>query len=142
VPISKSEQETGIKPRESSWIPFYPSTSTISYRPLRPQLGLGEKVTSISGGSEHVVLLTNAGRVFTALATTSVFSRRAGQLGVPGTDVFTRPAGPVDQCYEPSTLKDSKVVQTASGDLHTLCWIRMARVRFWRQFIWPTRYSV
>jgi len=125
VPISKSEQETGIKPRESSWIPFYPSTSTISYRPLRPQLGLGEKVTSISGGSEHVVLLTNAGRVFTALATTSVFPAR-GQLGVPGLTWFTRPAGPVDNVMSLLLLKDSKWSRLLREIFTRFCWIRMA----------------
>lgn len=119
VPISKEDQQTGIKPRESSWIPFYSSRARISYRPLVPKLGLGEKVIAISGGSEHVILLTNVGRVFTAVASTSAFPAR-GQLGVPGLTWFTRPEGPIDQCYELSTIRGFRITQTASGDLHTL----------------------
>jgi alpha-tubulin suppressor-like RCC1 family protein len=127
VPISKADQETGIKPRESSWIPFYTSQSHISYRPLIPKLGLGEKVTALSGGLEHVVLLTNAGRVFTAVATASAFPAR-GQLGVPGLTWFTRPEGPADQCHELLTLRGFKINQAASGDLHTLLLDKDGRV--------------
>jgi len=127
VPISKADQKTGVKPWESSWIPFYWSKAPISYRPLGPKLGFGERVTAISAGLEHAVLLTNAGRVFTAVASTSAFPA-CGQLGVPGLTWFTRPEGPVDQCYELSTIRDFKITQAASGDLHTLLLDKDGRV--------------
>ncbi|KAL1964077.1 hypothetical protein VTN77DRAFT_7495 [Rasamsonia byssochlamydoides] len=127
LPISKSDQESGPKPRESSWIPFWASRSRVSYRQLTPKLGLGEKVTSISGGLEHVLLLTNAGRVFSAAAATEHYPSR-GQLGIPGLTWSTRPRGPVDSCHEITTLRGSKIVQTACGDFHSLLLDKDGRV--------------
>ncbi|QKX56758.1 uncharacterized protein TRUGW13939_03865 [Talaromyces rugulosus] len=119
IPISKSVQETGAKSQESSWVPYWSSTSRISYRQLTPQLGLGEKVASIAGGLEHVLMLTSSGRVFSAAAATEDYPSQ-GQLGVAGLRWATRPKGPVDACHEISSLKGSKITQIASGDLHSM----------------------
>ncbi|CRG85936.1 hypothetical protein PISL3812_02939 [Talaromyces islandicus] len=119
IPISKSDQETGPKPQETSWIPYFPSSSRISYRQLTPQLGLGEKVTSIAAGLEHVLMLTSSGRVFSAAAATEDYPSK-GQLGVAGLRWATRPKGPVDLCHELSSLKGSKITQIASGDFHSM----------------------
>lgn len=127
LPVSKSDQESGPKPRESSWVPFWSSRSRVSYRLLTPQLGLGEKVTSISGGLEHVLLLTNAGRVFSAAAATEHYPDK-GQLGIPGLTWTTRPHGPVDSCREIKLPRGSKIVQTASGDFHSLLLDKDGRV--------------
>ena len=98
---------------------FLGSQSTLSYRVLKPSLKLGEKVTSIRGGLEHVALLTSSGRVFTAAASTEHYPS-LGQLGVPGLSFSTRPTGPVDTCHEVTALKGSKITQIASGDYHSL----------------------
>jgi alpha-tubulin suppressor-like RCC1 family protein len=127
LPISKSDQESGPKPSESSWIPYWSSRSRLSYRVLTPRLGLGEKVTSISGGLEHVLLLTNAGRVFSAVAATEHYPSK-GQLGIPGLTWATRPQGPVDSCHELTALRGSKIVQIASGDFHSLLLDKDGRV--------------
>lgn len=119
VPISKADQQSGPKPSESSWVPGWSAKSRISYRLLTPKLSLGEKVTSISSGLEHVLLLTSSGRVFSAAAATETYPSR-GQLGVPGLTWATRPKGPVDICHELSSLKGSKIVQIATGDFHSL----------------------
>jgi alpha-tubulin suppressor-like RCC1 family protein len=130
VPISKSEQTSGPKTRESSWVPLWGGKSALSYRILKPALKLGEKVTAISGGQEHVVILTSSGRVFTAASSTEKYPS-LGQLGVPGLTWTTRPSGPADQCHEVTTLKGSKVTQIASGDYHSLALTKDGRLFAW-----------
>jgi alpha-tubulin suppressor-like RCC1 family protein len=119
LPVSKDDQQSGPKPSESSWVPGLPSKSRISYRLLTPRLGLGEKVTSITSGVEHVLLLTSFGRVFSAAAATESYPSR-GQLGISGLSWATRPKGPVDICHELSSVKGFKITQIASGDFHSL----------------------
>lgn len=119
LPISKADQGTGPKAQESSWIPFWAGQASLSYRVLTPALGLGEKVTAVSTGREHVLLLTSSGRVFSATASTEHYPS-LGQLGVPGLSWSTRPSGPVDSCHEVATLKRAKIVQIATGDYHSL----------------------
>ncbi|CEJ56337.1 hypothetical protein PMG11_02545 [Penicillium brasilianum] len=130
LPISKEEQKTGPKRRESSWVPFWGSQSGLSYRILNPNLGLGEKVTSISAGQEHVVLLTSSGRVFTAAASTEHYPS-LGQLGVPGLTWSTRPKGPVDICHEVTAFIGSKVTKISTGDYHSLALTKDGRVFAW-----------
>ncbi|KAJ5861679.1 Mitochondrial protein Fmp25 [Penicillium soppii] len=119
LPLSKTEQSTGPKSRESSWVPFWASKSNLSYRVLNPSLKLGEKVTSISGGQEHVLLLTSSGRVFSAASSTENYPS-LGQLGVEGLTWSTRPKGPADFCHEITAFKGSKIVKIAAGDYHSL----------------------
>lgn len=128
VPASKADQESGPKQTESSWIPFWSGTSDISYRKLTPKgLGVTEKVTTISGGLDHVLLLTNSGRVFSAASGTENFPSR-GQLGVPGVTWLTRPEGPYDMCHELTTLKGFEIEKLASGDTHSLVLDKEGRV--------------
>ena len=127
LPISKADQETGPKQREAAWLPFHSSISSLSYRQLRPNLGLGEWITALSGGLEHVLLLSSAGRVFSASAATEDFPSK-GQLGIPGLNWLTRPQGPVDSCHEIKSLREYKVTQIASGDYHSLVLDKDGRV--------------
>ena len=51
LPVSQSDQSTGPKPEERSWIPFISRSSPISYRILQPSsLSNSEKVSAISSG--------------------------------------------------------------------------------------------
>ncbi|KAH0846905.1 hypothetical protein AYO21_02399 [Fonsecaea monophora] len=128
IPVSKLDQERGHKQTDSSWIPFWNSTSTISYRKLEPKnLRVGERVVAISGGLEHVLLLTNSGRVFSAASGTEDFPSR-GQLGVPGVTWLTRPEGRYDMCHELTTLKGFEITKLASGDHHSLVLDKEGRV--------------
>jgi len=128
MPVSKQDQEDGHKPSESSWIPFLSSQPNISYRKLQPKnLGSREKVTEISGGLEHVLLLTSAGRVFSAASGTESFPSR-GQLGVPGVTWHTRPEGAYDMCHEITTLKGFAVEKIAAGDHHSIVLDKEGRV--------------
>lgn len=128
VPVAKADQEAGVKPTETSWIPFWSSTSAISYRQLEPvNLAYGEKVVSISGGLEHVLLLTNRGRVFSAASGSEEFPSR-GQLGVPGVTWHTRPEGAYDMCHEITTLKGFEATKVAAGDHHSLVLDKEGRV--------------
>ena len=119
LPISKSEQNSGRKLRETSWLPFWSGSAGISYRVLKPALKLGEKVTALSGGLEHVLLLTSSGRVYSVASSTESFPSR-GQLGIPGMGWKNRPKGPVDTCHEITTLGNSKIIQVAAGDYHSV----------------------
>ena len=128
IPVSQMDQEAGPKPIEASWIPFWNSHSNISYRKLKPKdLSYNEKVTAISGGLEHVLLLTNTGRVFSAASGTEDFPSR-GQLGVPGVTWSTRPEGPYDMCHEITTLKGFDIAKVAAGDHHSLVLDKEGRV--------------
>jgi len=120
LPISQDEQRNGPKPTESTWIPFWSSASSISYRQLQPtNLSLGERVSKIAGGLEHVLLLTSTGRLFSAAAASQDFPRQ-GQLGVPGLTWLTCPPGAFDQCHEITTLKGFDISSIAAGDFHSV----------------------
>ncbi|KAL2842351.1 hypothetical protein BJY01DRAFT_236032 [Aspergillus pseudoustus] len=119
LPISRRDQSSGQMPVEKSWIPFWAGKASLSYRVIQPSLKLGEKVTAICGGLEHILLLTSSGRVFSAAASTENFPA-FGQLGIPGLAWATRPKGPVDACHEVRTPPGSKVSQIAAGDYHSL----------------------
>lgn len=119
IPVSKVDQGTGPKAWEGSWMPFWAGQARVSYRVLRPALGLAEKVTAIRAGREHVLLLTSSGRVFSAVASTEHYPS-LGQLGIPGLTWSTKPSGPVDSCHEVAILKGAKIIQIATGDYHSL----------------------
>jgi alpha-tubulin suppressor-like RCC1 family protein len=128
IPVAKADQEAGPMPTESSWIPFWSGTSSISYRKLQPAgLGYAEKVIAISGGLEHVLLLTNNGRVFSAASGSENFPSR-GQLGVPGMAWHTRPEGAYDMCHEVTTLRGFEATKVAAGDYHSLVLDKEGRV--------------
>ena len=128
IPVSQSEQASGSKPSESSWIPFSTSTAPISYRTLQPsKLDYSEKVSSISSGLQHVLLLTSTGRVFSAASSSDEFPSR-GQMGVSGLAWTTRPPGPYDQPHEITTLRGFDITAVATGDYHSLALDREGRV--------------
>ncbi|KAL3951938.1 hypothetical protein ACCO45_013655 [Purpureocillium lilacinum] len=79
-------------------------------------LGLGQrrKVTDISSGLEHCLMLTSKGRVFAAASSSSSFPSK-GQMGIPGLSWETRPQGPYDQAHEILTLKGFHVDKIATG---------------------------
>lgn len=128
ISVSQKDQIEGTKPSETSWIPFWSGKSNVSYRTLRPEnLSYREKVTSIAGGLEHVLLLTSSGRVFSAASGTESFPSR-GQLGVPGVTWTTRPSGRYDMCHEISTLRGFDITSIATGDYHSIVLDREGRV--------------
>ncbi|KAI0015831.1 regulator of chromosome condensation 1/beta-lactamase-inhibitor protein II [Xylariomycetidae sp. FL0641] len=131
LPAAASDQTAGEKTQQSSWFSFWTSPDSISYREIKPRnLGWGESVADISGGLEHVLLLTSRGRVFSAASSTSDFPSK-GQLGVPGLTFATRPPGPFDQPHEILTLKGFKICQIAAGDYHSLALEKDGRVFVW-----------
>ena len=120
IPASQEDQVKGPKPSESSWIPFWSSRSNVSYRTIDiKDLTWGEKVSSISGGLEHLLLLTSNGRLFSAASSSEEFPSR-GEMGVPGLTWSTRPPGPYDQPHEISTLRGFEIEKIATGDFHSL----------------------
>ncbi|KAB5518221.1 regulator of chromosome condensation 1/beta-lactamase-inhibitor protein II [Coniochaeta sp. 2T2.1] len=121
IPVAKADQESGEKQSGggSSWIPFWSSISPVSYRTLKPDLKVGEKVTDIKSGLEHCLLLTSKGRVFAAASSSEGYPTK-GQLGVPGLTWATRPAGPYDEPHEVGTLKGFDVKEIAAGDYHSM----------------------
>lgn len=119
LPVSRHDQLSGRKFEEASWVPFWNSKASVSYRRIQPSLKLGERITAVSGGLEHVLLLTSSGRVFSAAAATENFPR-FGQLGVAGLNWSTKPPGPVDTPHQVQVPNDAKVQQIAAGDYHSL----------------------
>lgn len=121
IPVSQADQSAGHKVSESSsWLPFWSSKASISYRKINPtDMAWGEKVTDISSGLEHCLILTNTGRLFSAVSGSEDFPAR-GQLGIPGLTWQTRPPGPFDQPHMISTLKGFEIAKIAAGDFHSL----------------------
>lgn len=118
--VSKIDQDEGHKLAENTWIPFWNSRAKVSYRKIEPEkLAWNEKITAISGGLEHLLLLTNRGRVFSAASGSEDYPAK-GQLGIPGLSWFNRPEGRYDMCHEIGTLKGFNIVKVAAGDYHSL----------------------
>lgn len=128
IPISKSDQESGPKPQESTWLPFWSTRSPLSYRNMKIDgLVWGERISDISSGLEHCLLLTNNGRLFSAASSSEDFPSK-GQLGIPGLTFYTRPAGPYDQPHEINTLKGFRIIKIAAGGFHSLALDDQGRV--------------
>jgi len=131
LPVSAEDQAAGDKPSEASWVPFWSGKSDISYRTITPKdLGYSEKVTSLSGGLEHALLLTSTGRLFSTASSSTSFPNR-GQLGVSGLTFSTRPEGPYDQPHEITTLRGFNIATIACGDHHSLALDKEGRVFTW-----------
>ncbi|KAL9595662.1 MAG: hypothetical protein Q9219_006295 [cf. Caloplaca sp. 3 TL-2023] len=128
IAAAKEDQENGPKVSESSWIPFLNVNSSVSYRLLQPsKMGWTEKVTSIASGLEHLLILTSAGRLFTAASCSEEYPAR-GQMGIPGLVWTTRPPGAYDQPHEVSTLRGFDITAVAAGDYHSLALDKEGRV--------------
>ncbi|KAF2862200.1 RCC1/BLIP-II, partial [Piedraia hortae CBS 480.64] len=120
LPVSATEQASGPKPHESSWLPLWNPQSPISYKLITPNsLNYSEKVSSIATGLDHILLCTNKGRVFSA--STSNTPPTQGQLGVS-------PLPPTPP-YELTTLRS--ITQIACGDAHNLALAQSGRVYVW-----------
>lgn len=128
ISASQADQVLEPKPQESSWIPFWSSTSSIGYRTLNPEkMARGEKIKDISSGVEHCLLLTSKGRVFSAASGSEDYPAR-GQLGVPGLTWTSRPPGRYDQPHLISTLQGFDIAKIATGDFHSLAVDTQGRV--------------
>jgi alpha-tubulin suppressor-like RCC1 family protein len=120
IPVSAAEQQEGPKPASTSWIPFWGTSNNLSYRTRTPEnLGWSERVTNISSGLEHALMLTSTGRVFSLASGSQNFPTR-GQLGIPGLSWENRPPGAFDIPHEITTLKGFPVKAVATGDYHSL----------------------
>ncbi|OHF01255.1 hypothetical protein CORC01_03570 [Colletotrichum orchidophilum] len=126
VPASRSGLAAGKELQQSqqsssSWIPFWSSgeSQSVKARDLTPKnLAWGEKVTDISSGLQHSLLLTSKGRVFSAASSTAEYPSK-GQMGIPGLSWTSRPAGPFDQPQEITGLSGFNIAKIAAGDLHS-----------------------
>jgi alpha-tubulin suppressor-like RCC1 family protein len=120
MPVSQAEQKQGPKPASKSWIPFWGGSNDVSYRTRTPEnMGWSERVTDISSGLEHALMLTSTGRVFSFASGSQDFPSK-GQLGIPGLTWESRPAGAFDIPHEITTLKGFPVKKIATGDYHSL----------------------
>ncbi|PHH82150.1 hypothetical protein CDD82_6840 [Ophiocordyceps australis] len=130
VPASRSDLVDGAKlNRRSSWSLWSTGgKERLSFRELTPgKLGRGEKIVQVSSGLEHCLMLTNKGRVFSAASSTLSFPCR-GQMGIPGLEWETRPAGPYDQAHEIQTLSGIQVETIATGDYHSVVLDKLGRI--------------
>jgi alpha-tubulin suppressor-like RCC1 family protein len=130
VPATSEHPEiTASDQAKSSWSLWSSSGSdAVTTRNLTPpSLGYGEKITDISSGLEHCLLLTSRGRVFSAASSTSEFPSH-GQMGIQGLTWETRPKGPYDQPHEITALKGFKVAHIATGDRHSVVLDKLGRI--------------
>ncbi|KAF8436449.1 regulator of chromosome condensation 1/beta-lactamase-inhibitor protein II [Terfezia claveryi] len=118
LPIIKVDQREGPKPDEPSWIPFTKSKAPVSYKTLKVPLEYFDKISDISAGRDHLLILTSAGHVYAAAASHNYPDK--GQLGVPGLTWATRPKHrPYDSPFRVITV-GNKISQIATGDYHSL----------------------
>ncbi|KAI1001579.1 hypothetical protein K3495_g6621 [Podosphaera aphanis] len=123
-----SNQHQEPKPEDNSWFKFWQRSSNVGYRMLDPKdLSWGEKISDISSGLEHCLLLTSKGRLFSAASASGDFPSK-GQLGIPGLTWNTRPIGPFDLPHEVRTLKGFEIDKIAAGDYHSLALDKQGRV--------------
>lgn len=128
LPVSQEDQAKGAKTMESSWVSFWSSRAKVSYRILQPQnMSWSERVSSVSSGLEHVLLLTSSGRLFSAASSSEEFPSR-GEMGIPGLSWTSRPPGPYDQPHEITTLRGFEITDIATGDFHSLALDKEGRV--------------
>ncbi|KZZ92168.1 rRNA processing protein [Moelleriella libera RCEF 2490] len=132
VPSSRDDLEGGSKENHpgGSWWSLWNSAGkeTIHFRNLTPSsLVWGEKVTDISSGLEHCLLLTSKGRVFTAASSATAYPSK-GQMGIAGLSWETRPAGPYDQPQEIKALQGFEAKAVATGDYHSVILDKLGRV--------------
>lgn len=131
IPSSRKDLEGGAKQEEQkrSWSLWSSGgKEKLSFRVLTPTgLGRGEKVTDISSGLEHCLMLTSKGRVFSAASSVSSFPSK-GQMGIPGLSWETRPRGAYDQAHEVLMLKGYDVDEIATGDYHSVVLDSIGRV--------------
>ncbi|PFH61962.1 hypothetical protein XA68_15624 [Ophiocordyceps unilateralis] len=131
IPSSRADQLEGAKLDQSrSWWSLWGAVGSeaIHFRNLTPTgLGRGERVTDISSGLEHCLILTNKGRVFSAASSAASFPSK-GQMGIPGLDWKTRPQGPYDQAHEVTGLKGLEIRGIATGDFHSAVLDRAGRI--------------
>ena len=132
LPVAKADQLSGPKPSEFSyWLPYYPFSSSIHYRTIKPQnLSYFESPIAISSGLDHLLILTSSGRLFSAASSSSEFPSH-GEMGIPGLTWTTRPEGPYDQPHEISTLKGFEITSISTGDQHSLALDKEGRVFAW-----------
>ena len=123
--LPAAQKDEGTK---SSWSLWGSGSGSFDLRNLTPTgLGWGEKVTDISSGLDHCLLLTSQGRVFSAASSSSNFPSK-GQMGIPGLTWETRPKGAYDQPHEITALKGFKAVQIATGDHHSVVLDKAGRI--------------
>lgn len=131
IPSSRDDQQGGIKPegKGSSWSLWSSGNSeAINFRSLTPKnLAWGEKVTDVSSGQEHCLMLTSKGRVFAAVSSATAFPSK-GQMGIPGLSWENRPAGPYDQAHEVKALHGFEIAQIATGDFHSAVLDKLGRL--------------
>lgn len=131
LPSSRDDQEGGVKEaqQKSSWSLWSSSgKEAINFRNLTPSgLSWGEKVTDISSGLEHCLILTSKGRVFSAASSALAYPSK-GQMGIAGLTWETRPKGPYDQPQELSSLQGFEATGIATGDYHSVILDKLGRV--------------
>ncbi|KOS17445.1 Protein FMP25 [Escovopsis weberi] len=131
VPSSRHDLEGGLKPDESKSVwGLWSSTGKekISFQDMTPAgLSRGEKVSDISSGLEHCLMLTSRGRVFSAASSISAFPS-SGQMGIPGLQWETRRPGRFDQAYEVTALDGFQITQVATGDNHSVVLDKLGRI--------------
>ena len=120
LPASKISLLSAPKPNESYWIPFWSSTTDVSYT----SLPLSEKISRIAAGDAHFLLLSHSGKVY-SVATTSdgnIF----GQLGVE-----TSPESPLLTPYTVTPLEHESFTAIAAGEHHSLALTSRGEVYSW-----------
>ncbi|KAG6014082.1 hypothetical protein E4U43_006956 [Claviceps pusilla] len=135
LPSSKEDLDNGAKQKQqgggglwSLWSNGSGSNEAISFRNLTPAgLNRGEKVTDISSGLEHCLILTSKGRVFTAASSSTSYPSR-GQMGIAGLTWGTRPKGPYDQPHELKSLQGFEAKAIATGDHHSVILDKLGRI--------------
>ncbi|KAK2590744.1 hypothetical protein QQS21_011576 [Conoideocrella luteorostrata] len=130
VPSSKEDLEGGVKQKQSSSWSLWSSRSkeAVNFRSLTPSgLAWGEKVSDISSGLEHCLILTSKGRVFTAASSATAYPSK-GQMGIAGLTWGTRPEGPYDQPQELKSLQGFEAKAVAAGEYHSVILDKLGRV--------------
>lgn len=127
-PVSKSDLYNGPKPRaeRSWWRPWsliWTGADNVSYITMKiPSLGFREYIENVEVGTDHVLVLTSKGRVFSGSSGLYPHHKPVeskGQYGIAKFSQFDSPPEP-GTLHEIKTFKNRAIAQIACGDYHSL----------------------
>ncbi|KAK9476136.1 regulator of chromosome condensation 1/beta-lactamase-inhibitor protein II [Lipomyces japonicus] len=124
IPGSKAKQlELDTESETKRWYfsIFSSFSKNLAFKTINVPLQRSETVQDIVTGSQHALILTSKGRVFSAVTGSNPVYSTEGQLGVPillGTDQDNLVLP--EKVHEIVTLRGIEIVQIAAGSFHSV----------------------
>ncbi|RYE98213.1 MAG: hypothetical protein EOO77_37640, partial [Oxalobacteraceae bacterium] len=117
LPYSQDAQQSGPKVKESRWMGLSSAEASISYSIVKSDLSKGDKIVDIAAGLDHLLLLSQAGSIFSASMSQKGNAR--GQLGLPNWST-SQDGHVINASLITGFKQSSKATAIAAGDHHSI----------------------